>query len=247
MAQTSRAIVASVEFGFTTIEGIMLPNGSYAIGVPQIATLIGTSKNTISRDLKRLLGDDFCPDKIVTELGNQKVNVVSLEVAEKLIFVLAQKGNSKAVRFWNRSHPDIPLLAIKETKKTQGIESLIEDYAAEMYREFNPRRQISTDFGVADIVHDYGVLEIKEFKSMRSAHTAMGQAMSYGAILNKQPEVLLYNVPDKEIQRVLAMFTGVGMLVWLYNKKDTKAALARERWYPTYSNTAEIQFQIATQ
>lgn len=74
----------------------MLPNGSYAIGVPQIATLIGTSKNTASRDFKRLLGKGFRPSKVSTELGNQKINVVPLESFTAILYAAAKNGNKQA-------------------------------------------------------------------------------------------------------------------------------------------------------
>jgi hypothetical protein len=60
-------------------DGLMLPDSSYAIGVPQAADLFHLSKNTFSRDLKRLLGKDFHPSKIRTELSTALVNVLTLE------------------------------------------------------------------------------------------------------------------------------------------------------------------------
>ena len=239
------ASVTQVNIGPIAIEGLMSENGDFAIAVPQVAECFQFDKNQASRNIKALTGRNYSFAKWQTPLSPKPVNVILLVDFEKVIFALAQKGNNKAVEMWNRIHPDVPFLATRKPAPVQRIESLIEDYVIEMYQEFNPRRQVSTDFGIADVVHDHGVVEIKEFKSIRSAHTAMGQAMSYGAILNKQPEVLLFNVPESEIQRVIAMFTGAGMLVWLYSKEDTKSALTRERWYPTCSNAPDIQFQIA--
>lgn len=245
MAQTNRAVTLTVDFGFVEVEGLMLPDGSYAIGASQVADLLGIDRNKASRDFARLLGNDFCVSKVASDQGNQRINVMSLDVFKKILFALAQKGNVKAVKIWNQNHPDVPFLATKNRAPVQRIESLMEEYVVEMYREFKPQRQVSTNFGIADVVHDHGVVEVKEFKSIRSAHLAMGQAMSYGAILNKQPEVMLFNIPETEIQRVIAMFTGVGMLVWIYSKEDTKAALARKRYHPTCSNAVDIQFQIS--
>ena len=239
------ASVTQVNIGPIAIEGLMSENGDFAIAVPQMVALDLVPPNRSAKQLKAILPGDVMIYQWKTRLSPKSVNVILLVDFEKVIFALAQKGNSKAVEMWNQIHPDVPFLATRKPAPVQRIESLIEDYVIEMYQEFNPRRQVSTDFGIADVVHDHGVVEIKEFKSIRSAHTAMGQAMSYGAILNKQPEVLLFNVPESEIQRVIAMFTGVGMLVWLYSKEDTKTALTRERWYPTCSNAQDIQFQIA--
>jgi IS30 family transposase len=74
----------------------MLPDGRYKVSVPQIAELIGTSKNTMSRDLKRLLGESFRPSKISIEKINQKINVVSLTELMMILNKIAFAGNVQA-------------------------------------------------------------------------------------------------------------------------------------------------------
>lgn len=94
---SQKAVVATVELGNFSFEGLMLPDGSYAIAVPQVARLVLFNQNTASRDLKRLLGENFRPSKISTELGNQKVNVIALKDFDRLLFELALSGNEKAI------------------------------------------------------------------------------------------------------------------------------------------------------
>ncbi|TVQ54030.1 MAG: hypothetical protein EA366_12270 [Spirulina sp. DLM2.Bin59] len=96
MAQTRKAVTLAVDFGFTTIEGLMLPSGEYAIAVSQIAALIGTSKNTASRDFKRLLGEGFRSSKVATDQGNQRINALPLDVFLDLLYALAKQGNPVA-------------------------------------------------------------------------------------------------------------------------------------------------------
>jgi hypothetical protein len=95
----TKAVVATVDLGFEKIEGLMLPNGEYGVAIPQIAKSFRINQNTASRDLKRLLGDDFRPSKTKTELGNQSINVVTLEGFAKIIRALDRKGNTVANAF----------------------------------------------------------------------------------------------------------------------------------------------------
>lgn len=99
MDNTAKAVIATVDFGFAQIDGLMLPDGSYAISIPQLADVFGTSRNTFSRDLKRLLGDAFRPSKIATEMGNQAINVVTVEQAAEIVYHLARGGDKVADAF----------------------------------------------------------------------------------------------------------------------------------------------------
>jgi len=98
-SNTVKAKVAQIDFGFTKVEGLMLPDGSYGIGVPQLAEMFQYNQNVASRDFKRLLGGDFSPSKCSTELGKQKINIVTLKTAKKIIKALAKKGNETADSF----------------------------------------------------------------------------------------------------------------------------------------------------
>ena len=96
MTQTEKARVTNVQIGLIEVEGLMFPNGSFGIAIPQIADLVGTSKNTASRDFKRLMGEEFRPSKNSTELGNQKINSITINEFEQLLAKLDRAGNIKA-------------------------------------------------------------------------------------------------------------------------------------------------------
>ena len=91
-----KAQVAIIDLGFTQFEGLMLPNGDYAIGVPQIASLIQTTQNTASRDFNRLLGDGFSPSKQSIEGTKALVNVVDLPAFTKILYAMAKRDNAIA-------------------------------------------------------------------------------------------------------------------------------------------------------
>jgi hypothetical protein len=97
---TKKTTIAQVNFGFTQIEGLMLPSGEFAIAVTQIANLfsLGTP-NYASQELKRLLGKDFKPHKCFTPFNRNKVNVISLQDLSKIALLLAYKGNKTAQAF----------------------------------------------------------------------------------------------------------------------------------------------------
>ena len=77
---TSKAKVAQVDFGFVQIEGLMLPDGSYAIAGVQANKILGFSAhpNHVSRSLKRILGAGFSPTRLRSELNNNPVAALTL-------------------------------------------------------------------------------------------------------------------------------------------------------------------------
>ena len=102
--KTQKAVVATVRYAGFEFPGLKLPNGDYAIGIPQIVDLLEQdnkgfrpSKNTASRDFKRILGNRFRSSKIATELDNAKINVVGIETFGLLMIQLAIKGNQVAI------------------------------------------------------------------------------------------------------------------------------------------------------
>lgn len=75
-----KAVVATVTYAGFEFPGLKLPSGEYAVAIPQVIDLLGQdnkgfcpSKNTASRDFKRMLGKRFRPSKIATELDNTKI------------------------------------------------------------------------------------------------------------------------------------------------------------------------------
>jgi len=84
----TKAIVAKIDLGFVKFDGLMLPDGIYAIAVPQIADLIGLDKSQASRNIKRLLGKDFRLSKITTEYTNAAVNTLTIKEFSLLLVEL---------------------------------------------------------------------------------------------------------------------------------------------------------------
>lgn len=96
---TKRAAIATVDLGFTKIEGLMLPDGSYAIAVPQIAEVFSFLIHNASRDFKALLGEDSPFLKAKTPINSKAVNILTLEQFSRLVRALDKKGNPIAAAF----------------------------------------------------------------------------------------------------------------------------------------------------
>ncbi len=92
----TKAVVAKVDLGFTVIEGLQLPDGSYAIGVGQAGRLLSVSPNNAPKTFKPLLGEGFEFLHCKSELNNRDVNILSLEQFMVVLMSFAFKGNKEA-------------------------------------------------------------------------------------------------------------------------------------------------------
>ena len=98
---TKKAVVAMIQIGNKEVEGLMLPDGNFAIAVPQIWKLFEFSvqPTDASRSIKRLLGNGFQYSRVRSELNPKKVNVVDVKTFELIVAKLDRKGNEKAQDF----------------------------------------------------------------------------------------------------------------------------------------------------
>ena len=95
-----RALVKKINYAGLEFDGLMLPDGSYAIAVPQLVQVgLLASGKTATRDLQRILGNSFVASKVMTEVDKNKVNVISLETFTLATLLLFQKGHEVATRF----------------------------------------------------------------------------------------------------------------------------------------------------
>ena len=73
-----------------------MPDGEYAIAVPQVAVLVQSTQNYASQEFKRLLGKGFNPHKSSVEGIKAQVNIINLQSFTKLLYALAKEGNPVA-------------------------------------------------------------------------------------------------------------------------------------------------------
>lgn len=93
-----KAKVAQVDFGFIRAEGLMLPDGSYAIAGVQANKILRfcAHQNHVARSLKRILGEKFSPTRLRSELNSNPVITLTLQDFRQLIKVLNRQGNEAA-------------------------------------------------------------------------------------------------------------------------------------------------------
>jgi hypothetical protein len=122
-----KAVIASVDFGYTKIEGLMLPDGSYRMGVSQIAVLLQFNTSQASRYIRNLLGNDRQLVKIESDLNNKPINTVTLEQFEEIVHKATLKGNTQAIELWNQKNPTLTIQKKKrDIKKKTGYVYLLE-------------------------------------------------------------------------------------------------------------------------
>lgn len=95
-----KAVVAQIDFGYAKIEGLMLPDGSYRMGVSQVTSLMPTlaTQNNATREVKALLGKDSNLLKISSEISKAPVNTITIDQFIQLVKkVVIQKKNEEAI------------------------------------------------------------------------------------------------------------------------------------------------------
>jgi hypothetical protein len=113
-----KAVVAKVQIGHIEIDGLMMPDGSFGIAVPQIAELFLDNHNQASQTLKRLVaGHTQILFQVKTKFNRATTNAVTLQDFIFIVHQLALSGNEKARVFWNEYEPS---LALKPSSKKRG-------------------------------------------------------------------------------------------------------------------------------
>jgi hypothetical protein len=96
-----KSSVTDVQIGSLVLQGLMSENGDFAIAVPQFADLIKTSRNTATRDIKRLTGKgsktSITFEQWATPFNNRGVNVLTLANFERILFEYAMAGHAEAI------------------------------------------------------------------------------------------------------------------------------------------------------
>ena len=164
----NKAVVSEVDLGFAQIQGLMLPDGSFAVSVPQVAELLSFPNKNASRDIKALLGDDFKFVKIPTPLNSKAVNTISVDEAKRVIYALAAKGNESACSILQVKSNNF--LTLKKTREKFIQLSLQEKLGGQL--------EVECPAGYVDLLTPIQIIEIKNINSWKCA---LGQILVYGS------------------------------------------------------------------
>lgn len=93
----SKAIVAQVKLGTVTLDGLMMPNGEYRVGLSQLEKLNLIPPNRSLKQLKALTGMGFqSHQKAQSELHPKAVNTIDLTDLTQLLLQLGFRGSKEA-------------------------------------------------------------------------------------------------------------------------------------------------------
>jgi hypothetical protein len=152
-----KSIIAQIDLGFATIEGLMLPDGTYAVSVPQIAKLFSLGSSHAARDIKTLVKKSTLVNLSNQEQENQvdfdcsnfisqtqiegqrhKINVIYLEYFPLVIHELYKKGNKLAHAFANAlflEGLERRFDEVFKVKKTEEVRNLMTQNRIQHYLE----------------------------------------------------------------------------------------------------------------
>lgn len=108
MTESVRAVRAPVQIGSLTVDGFMLPDGSYRMSQTQAAECVGLKVQNISdflrsKAFKALVGEGYTPQ--ISEIepageqlrGQARINALPLAVVRKYWLWQAHRGNKQAL------------------------------------------------------------------------------------------------------------------------------------------------------
>ena len=107
MTDLVKATRATVTLGSLTIDGFMLPDGSYRLSLTQVADCVGLGVQNASdflksKALKSLVGEGYTPQTFEIESedqgrGQSRIRALPLEVVRKYWLWQAHRGNKQAL------------------------------------------------------------------------------------------------------------------------------------------------------
>jgi len=162
----TKAIVSQIDLGFAKFEGLMLPDGSYAIGVSQIAKLLKIYNNQTSRNFKALLGMEDPFIKAYSELSPKPVNILTIPEFEQLLMALAVKGNKQAQSILGLPQKSKISSRRPERKVQLKLQALL-----------GGKVEVRTLAGNIDLLTSDQIIEVKGIKDWKAA---LGQIIVYG-------------------------------------------------------------------
>lgn len=200
---TKKAVTAKVNLGFAVIDGLMLPNGDFAVAVPQVADVFGILSNNASRDIKSLLGEGFDFVKIKTDLNSKEINAMTLD--QLFQFALAwynKKPEKSRLDFCLglAEYLGIDTEALKQLhthNKHKGPRANTRQEERNIQLAYQARlggkTEYPTPIGRIDLLTDDSLYEFKYYKEFKSA---IGQVLTYKRYVSvKYLYIVLFGCP----------------------------------------------------
>ncbi|NEO34578.1 MAG: hypothetical protein F6K36_30150 [Symploca sp. SIO3C6] len=169
MSETVIATRKTITIGPLSVDGFMLPDGSYRMSQTQTAEAIGLNEINArrflgSKSIKGLLGKGYTPDTLAVEKtddskrGGTRINALPLEVVSAFWLQQCTKGNKKAIA--------LTMALLTETLERRfdnafGVDRTEDDYNATLFKRVE---SLETDVGEAYTVADDMAREVSELR-----------------------------------------------------------------------------------
>jgi len=82
---------------------------------------------------------------------------------------------------------------------------------------FNPRHQVQCSAGIADIVSDLGVYEVKKYLTRQTMFEALGQALAYRQAINPDICAVIVGIVTPEAKALIPAIEAVSQGVFVVN------------------------------
>lgn len=108
-----------------------------------------------------------------------------------------------------------------EQEKPIGAEKELEDEVCQLLSKTGqtPRRQVRLHSGIADIVTETAVYELKDRLTRASLFEAIGQVLVYRQEINPNLNAVIVARPGENVRPIISMAYELGIEVWEWNKK----------------------------
>lgn len=200
---TKRAVTAKVDLGFAIIDGLMLPNGYFAVGMPQVSEVFQFSNTHSSRDIKSLLGEGFDFVKIKTDLHPKEINAITLAQLFQIALALYNKKPEKSrldFCLGLAEYLGIDTEALKQLhthNKHKGPRANTRQEERNIQLAYQARLggkiEHPTPIGRIDLLTDDSLYEFKYYKEFKSA---IGQVLTYKRYVSvKYLYIVLFGCP----------------------------------------------------
>jgi hypothetical protein len=189
VTESVRAVRASVQIGSLTVDGFMLPNGSYRMSQTQAAECVGLSERNASFFFNRIQyqhrqsADTQEIQSNSGKRGQSRIKAVSLEEAIDYWGYQASKGNLKAIMLLEAigehgiAHipPKNIIVHFQKPGRKTAKES---EYVEKLQSKLRGEREVLTPVGGIDLLTSTEIIEVKQVKQWKCA---VGQVLVYSA------------------------------------------------------------------
>ena len=186
-----------------TIDGLITADGTFYIGISQIAEQFQLDKNQASREFKRLMGENYHFIKLKTLFNTQAVNAMTLDDFYKLSLILYNKKPSHfklevciaIAKYLGKDIESLKILHSYNLKNSKKEGQTLERSLQITYQSrLGGKIEVITPVGRVDLVTEDSLYEFKNWQGFKEA---LGQVLCYKRYIKVENYyIVLFNCPE---------------------------------------------------